>query len=59
MEEGVEIICPWCGEEVRIYVDPSGGEQGYVEDCWVCCRPIEITLEIDRDGGAAVRAERG
>ncbi|MGQ0612789.1 MAG: CPXCG motif-containing cysteine-rich protein [Planctomycetaceae bacterium] len=59
MEEGVAITCPWCGEEVRIYVDASGGEQRYVEDCWVCCRPIEIAVEIDRDGAVAARAERG
>ena len=38
-----EVQCPYCGEWVTIFVDPGGGEiQTYVEDCPVCCRPMEI-----------------
>jgi len=31
-------------------LDLSAGRQTYVEDCEVCCRPIEITYAVE--GGA-------
>ncbi|MEJ2539973.1 MAG: CPXCG motif-containing cysteine-rich protein [Gemmatimonadota bacterium] len=43
----VEISCPYCGETSEVHVDPMGGaEQSYVEDCQVCCRPMEIRVRI-------------
>ena len=41
------VTCPYCGEEVEIYVelDVSGS---YVQDCEVCCRPW--TVRVWRDG---------
>ncbi|MGH9418631.1 MAG: CPXCG motif-containing cysteine-rich protein [Thermoanaerobaculia bacterium] len=34
------VVCPYCGEEVEITLDPGGGStQAYVEDCAVCCSP--------------------
>lgn len=39
------IRCPFCGERFTILLDLSGGSQSYIEDCQVCCRPIEITFE--------------
>ena len=51
--------CPWCGETVELIVDPSGGRrQEYVEDCFVCCHPCVILVEIDGDDEARVRIER-
>ncbi|QRN95777.1 CPXCG motif-containing cysteine-rich protein [Archangium violaceum] len=33
-------LCPYCGEEVEVAVDPGGpSSETYVEDCPVCCRP--------------------
>jgi hypothetical protein len=44
------IACPYCGEPLSIDVDPSGGRrQVYVEDCAVCCRPMEIRAAVDDD----------
>lgn len=40
------ICCPYCGEWISILVDCSVPEQQYIEDCHVCCRPIEITAQI-------------
>jgi len=34
-------------------VDVSGGSQQYIEDCQVCCRPIECHLEVSPDGEQA------
>ena len=36
--------CPYCGAPIELLLDLSGGSQDYVEDCEVCCRPIEIGL---------------
>ncbi len=34
--------CPYCWEEVSMLLDPSVSYQTYVEDCEVCCNPIEL-----------------
>ena len=36
------IHCPSCGEPLTIVVDTSAGAQSYIEDCQVCCRPMNI-----------------
>lgn len=58
-EEFVAVQCPYCGERLETRVDVSGGELTYIEDCQVCCRPIEFSLEIADSGGLkAVRVQR-
>lgn len=44
------IECPYCGETIELVIDDSAGDQQYVEDCFVCCRPINVTVAIDDDG---------
>lgn len=41
------IVCPYCGESFEVGVDISAGDQQYIEDCEVCCRPIELRLHVD------------
>lgn len=41
------IQCPYCGEIIEIEVDCSEPNQNYIEDCSVCCRPINMAIEID------------
>ncbi|HET7330940.1 CPXCG motif-containing cysteine-rich protein [Dyella sp.] len=43
------IQCPYCGERIEILVDASAGDQRYIEDCQVCCRPISIDVWIGAD----------
>lgn len=31
-------------------IDTSAGSQEYVEDCYVCCRPILFRVEVNMDG---------
>lgn len=50
MLEEPTIHCPYCGEAFAILVDCTGGNQQYVEDCFVCCQPILLTLTIATDG---------
>lgn len=35
--------CPYCWEEISMLLDSSIIKQTYVEDCEVCCNPIELT----------------
>ena len=44
------IDCPYCGESIEVLVDASAGDQDYVEDCQVCCRPIELHVQLGADG---------
>lgn len=39
--------CPYCGETIDTCVDTSAGSQQCIEDCSVCCRPIELTITVD------------
>jgi hypothetical protein len=49
--------CPYCGEDVELMIDPGGGAvQRYVEDCEVCCRPMQLTVSWDEEGTAHVDA---
>jgi Cysteine-rich CPXCG len=47
------IDCPYCGESFETAVDTSCGSQQYIEDCPVCCRPIEFQLEVGVSGELA------
>jgi hypothetical protein len=44
------VRCPYCGETFETEIDVSGGSQEYIEDCYVCCRPIVFRIEVDVDG---------
>ncbi len=39
--------CPYCWEEISVLLDPSVPGQRYVEDCEVCCNPIEISARFE------------
>jgi hypothetical protein len=42
-------LCPYCGEQVEVTVDPLGPpSERYVEDCPVCCRPWVV--HVSREG---------
>jgi hypothetical protein len=49
-EEFVTVQCPYCGEAISIAVDVSAGSSTYVEDCQVCCQPIEMELRVTDEG---------
>lgn len=41
--------CPYCWQEISVVIDLSAGEQQYIEDCEVCCRPISLSYAADGD----------
>lgn len=40
------VTCPSCWEEILLVIDPSAGGQTYIEDCSVCCRPLQVSYEV-------------
>lgn len=50
-----DVACPYCGETITLFVDASAGDQRYIEDCHVCCRPIDVAARVDEDGGVDVQ----
>jgi Cysteine-rich CPXCG len=48
--EFVAILCPYCWERYETEVDLSAGSCSYVEDCRVCCQPIQLTCDVDGEG---------
>jgi transcription elongation factor Elf1 len=41
--------CPYCWEEISMILDASVQEQTYIEDCEVCCNPIELTAAFEEN----------
>ncbi len=46
----VAVTCPYCGEGFETNADASAGPCKYVEDCQICCQPIEMELRVDENG---------
>lgn len=56
MLEPAVIQCPYCWEQLEVFVDPSVRDQEYVEDCQVCCQPILIHAWFDADDALQLTA---
>jgi hypothetical protein len=41
--------CPYCWQEISVVLDTSVPHQKYVEDCEVCCKPIELRYTVEND----------
>lgn len=39
--------CPHCWEQISFLLDTSEHQINYVEDCEVCCNPIEISATFN------------
>lgn len=50
MYQSTVIHCPYCGEQIELPVDPSAGNHRLIEDCQVCCKPIELNIRITASG---------
>lgn len=45
--EECRIQCPYCGEMFTTLIDCSVSEQSYIEDCEICCRPINFQIVLN------------
>ena len=48
------VQCPYCGETFETEIEAAGENQEYIEDCYVCCRPIVFRIEVSADGAPTV-----
>jgi len=39
--------CPYCWETISMLLDSSVRAQTYVEDCEVCCNPIQLSPQFE------------
>ena len=49
--------CPSCGEEISMVLDLSVSPHTYIEDCEVCCTPVEIRYTVQNDALAGFEAK--
>ena len=48
--ESIKVTCPYCGETVEVDVEPLEEVQTFIEDCSVCCRPMQLETTPDEEG---------
>ena len=53
--EEASVDCPYCGETIDVLIDGSVAEQQYIEDCQVCCRPINFSVSVDEYDEVSVK----
>ena len=41
--------CPYCWQEISMLIDSSIGKQTYIEDCEVCCNPIQLEVTFQNN----------
>lgn len=41
--------CPYCWTEISMLLDTSVSHQVYIEDCEVCCNPIEVAPSFENN----------
>jgi hypothetical protein len=52
------VTCPYCWETLQVLLDPEEAGQSYIEDCQVCCHPMQVCLSMDGQGRLEASAER-
>ncbi|MGB5266543.1 MAG: CPXCG motif-containing cysteine-rich protein [Polyangiales bacterium] len=57
MDDTAELTCPYCFEQVEVYVDPQSEGQ-LIRDCDVCCRPWAMQVSRSADGELFVQVAR-
>ena len=59
LETTAEVTCPYCGETITLLLDLSVEEQSYIEDCSVCCQPMNVSYRVEDGELAEVSVEAG
>jgi hypothetical protein len=55
----ITLHCPYCGESFETAIDASAGDdQQYVEDCAICCKPINVRVAMAAGGEVMIRTLR-
>jgi hypothetical protein len=57
-EEEIFFICPYCAQQISFLIEGLYGDQTYIEDCEVCCQPIQIMYRVEDGQVVDVETER-
>lgn len=57
MDDTFEVTCPYCGEQVEIYLEPDV-RGSLIQDCEVCCNPWRIHISGSSDEGRSIDVVR-
>ncbi|QKK03557.1 MAG: CPXCG motif-containing cysteine-rich protein [Pseudomonadota bacterium] len=57
LTDPLQFSCPWCGSTNDLEHDPGEAGQILIQDCSVCCSPIEIEVPAEADSAPRVRRE--
>jgi len=49
--------CPYCWKSISMLLDSSQEYQKYIEDCEVCCNPIELEIKFEAETLISFSAE--
>ena len=41
--------CPYCWQDISMLLDSSIKKQSYIEDCEVCCNPIQVSISFNKN----------
>ena len=52
------VQCPYCGETIDVGIENLNEAQRFIEDCTVCCRPIQYEVNRNDEGETDVMADR-
>jgi len=55
----IQIQCPHCGETITTNADTSQGDYSTIEDCEVCCAPMNIDVACEPGEVEDVRVTPG
>jgi len=50
--------CPYCWEHISMILDSSEEASDYIEDCEVCCRPIELIFQFSGENLVSFEARK-
>lgn len=49
--------CPYCWEQISMLIDSSQNHQKYIEDCEICCNPIQVSVRVENQEIVSFQAE--
>jgi hypothetical protein len=57
-EEEYFFQCPYCFQSISMVFESLYGAQEYIEDCEVCCHPIQVSYQTDDERVVSFEAKR-
>ncbi|MFD1016213.1 CPXCG motif-containing cysteine-rich protein [Winogradskyella rapida] len=49
--------CPYCWETISMLIDVFQTTQRYIEDCEICCNPIQISVQTENQNILSFQAD--